>query len=131
MPKKQISLPSHPVDRHVGRLIRQLRGELGLSLGELEKKADLAPGAVAALEKGSLSAGPVDLVSLSRALKVGPADFFAGLAGAGTAGKNKIASVATSEVEAFLQAYFGLSDPQMRKNLFDMVKAMARAESGR
>ncbi len=93
----------------------------------------MTPGAVAALEKGSLSAGPVDLVYLARALKVGPADFFAGLAGAKEedAGNKLTASIAPSEVEAFLDAYLGLSDPRMRKNLFDMVKAMARAENKR
>ncbi len=133
MPEKQTSITPQPVDCHVGRRISQLRSERGLSPRELEKKADMAPGAVAALEKGSLSAGPLDLVYLARALKVGPADFFAGLAGAKAAdGKNKKpASIAPSEVEAFLDAYFGLSDPQMRKNLFNMVKAMARAESDR
>ncbi len=135
MSKKQTSLSSRPVDRpidrHVGRLIRRLRGERGLSPLELEKKAGLVPGVVAALEKGSLSAGPADLVCLARALKVGPADFFKGLAGAGTADSGKQASVAAGEAEAFLRAYLDISDPEIRKKSFDMVKALARAESGR
>ncbi len=108
-----------------------MRNERGLSLRQLEKKADLVTGTVAALEKGRLSAGPMDLVSLSLALRADPADFFKGLAGAGTADTNKTVPVATSEVEAFLRVYFRLSDPQIRKNLFDMVKAMARTQSDR
>ncbi len=135
MLEKQTSLPSRPadrpVDRHVGRRISRLRDERGLSPPELEKNAGLAPGAVAALEKGSLSAGPADLVCLARALKVEPADFFEGLAGAGTADGGKPASVEASEAEAFLRVYLGISDQQTRKSLFDMVRAMARAESGR
>ena len=139
MSKKQTSLPSrhvdrrvdHRVDRHVGRLIRRLRGERGLSAPELERKAGLVPGAVTAMEKGGMSAKPADLVYLARVLKVGPADFFKGLAGAGKTDSGKAACVMASEAEAFLRAYLGISDPEIRKRSFDMVKALARAEGGR
>ena len=76
----------HPVDRHVGRLIRLRRRALGMSQGALAAAVGLSFQQVQKYERGRNRVSASTLHALAAALGVGVADFFEGLpAGAGGA----------------------------------------------
>jgi transcriptional regulator with XRE-family HTH domain len=67
------------VDQHIGTQISSKRIELGLSRDQLAARTGIPPQELAAMEAGFLRAAPQALVSLSLALDVGIAHFFAGM----------------------------------------------------
>jgi hypothetical protein len=69
-------LAPNPIDRHIGKRLRQRRSELGLSLTRLAVDLALTPDALALIEEGATR---LDAVTLERAIKrlgIRPADFF-------------------------------------------------------
>jgi hypothetical protein len=66
----------NPIDRHIGKRLRQRRSELGLSLTRLAADLALTTDALALIEEGATR---LDAVTLERAIKrlgIPPADFF-------------------------------------------------------
>lgn len=67
---------ANPIDRHIGKRLRQRRSELGLSLARMASDLALTPDALALIEEGATR---LDAVTLERAIKrlgIPPADFF-------------------------------------------------------
>ena len=65
-----------PLIKAVGKRIRQLRTERGMSLREFGKQADVHPFHVMAIELGQLAATTDTIRSIARALDVAPLDLF-------------------------------------------------------
>ena len=59
-------LAPNPIDRHIGKRLRQRRSELGLSLTRLASDLALTPDALALIEEGATR---LDAVTLERAIK--------------------------------------------------------------
>lgn len=69
-------LAPNPIDRHIGKRLRQRRSELGLSLARMASDLALTPDALALIEQGAIR---LDAVTLERAIKrlgILHADFF-------------------------------------------------------
>lgn len=66
----------NPIDRHIGRRVRQRRSELGLSLACLAGELSLTPHALARIEHGSARLGPLTLKRLAERLGVSEVYFF-------------------------------------------------------
>jgi len=69
----------HPVDRHVGRLIRLRRRALGMSQTALAAALGISFQQVQKYERGRNRVSASTLHALAAALEVGVADFFEGL----------------------------------------------------
>jgi len=69
-------LAPNPIDRHIGKRLRQRRSELGLSIARMASDLALTPDALALIEEGATR---LDAMTLERAIKclgISPADFF-------------------------------------------------------
>lgn len=133
----------HPVDTHVGARVKSRRLMLGLSQEELAKSIGLTFQQIQKYERGSNRISVSRLADISRALRV-PMDYFLdGIAAARAAtGKPALKGVsdnkqATLEPEMLtrrdvlelVRAYQQISTPQLKKQLLEMAKAMAKAEA--
>jgi DNA-binding XRE family transcriptional regulator len=67
---------SNLIDRHVGRRVRQLRSELGLSLACVAEELSLTPHALTLIERGAARLCPLALKRLAERLGVNEAYFF-------------------------------------------------------
>ena len=65
------------VPRAIGRRVRALRTELGISQEELAARASLHRNYVGSVERGERDIGIVALTRLATALRISLADFFA------------------------------------------------------
>ncbi len=127
----------NPIDIHVGSRVRLRRTLLGLSQEKLGGAIGLTFQQVQKYERGANRIGASRLFDLSRVLDV-PVSFFfddmpAEIAehGNGTHG-NKLAegacdadSMAKRETLELVRAYYAISEPTIRKRLFDLAKALA------
>jgi ribosome-binding protein aMBF1 (putative translation factor) len=76
-PKAVVEAPrSNPIDRHIGRRVRQRRSEHGLSLSCLAEELLLTPHALALIERGVTRLSPLVLQRLAERLGVSEAYFF-------------------------------------------------------
>jgi len=135
----------HPVDIHVGAKVKSRRLMLGLSQEELAKAIGLTFQQVQKYERGSNRISVSRLTDISRALKV-PVDFFlegcanALMGGAGATRKPAMKGVSDTpqamlepdpmtkrDVLELVRAYEQISTPQLKKQLLEMAKAMAKA----
>lgn len=135
----------HPVDIHVGAKVKSRRLMLGLSQEELAKAIGLTFQQVQKYERGSNRISVSRLTDISRALKV-PVDFFlegcasALMGGTGAARKPAMKGVSDTpqamlepdpmtkrDVLELVRAYEQISTPQLKKQLLEMAKAMAKA----
>ncbi|HCS22517.1 MAG TPA: helix-turn-helix domain-containing protein [Alphaproteobacteria bacterium] len=135
----------HPVDIHVGTKVKSRRLMLGLSQEELAKSIGLTFQQVQKYERGSNRISVSRLTDISRALKV-PVDYFlegcANVLMNGTGGARKPAMKGVSDtpqatlepdpmtkrdVLELIRAYEQISTPQLKKQLLEMAKAMAKA----
>jgi transcriptional regulator with XRE-family HTH domain len=67
------------VDKHVGRRLRLIRTELGVSLDELSRRSKISATHLAKYEDGERRMSPLVLAEMSNALAVGVDEFFYGL----------------------------------------------------
>jgi len=135
----------HPVDIHVGAKVKSRRLMLGLSQEELAKAIGLTFQQVQKYERGSNRISVSRLTDISRALKV-PVDFFlegcanALMGSAGATRKPAMKGVSDTpqamlepdpmtkrDVLELVRAYEQISTPQLKKQLLEMAKAMAKA----
>lgn len=131
----------HPVDVYVGSRVRLCRTLKGLSQQKLANALGLTFQQVQKYERGANRIGASRLYELSEILDVPPSFFFDG---APTTGKGSGEPVGLAEPEPapfdserlfrreileFVRAYDKISDPNVRKRLFELVKAIGSQDS--
>lgn len=136
----------NPVDMHVGARLRLRRTLLGLSQEKLGEAIGLTFQQVQKYERGANRIGASRLFDIARVLDV-PIGYFFDEMTDDTASKSPSHLVgkedelepepyekdpmARRETLELVRAYYKISDPQLRRRLFDMAKALARAEDDR
>ena len=132
----------NPIDVHVGARVRLRRTLLGMSQEKLGEAIGLTFQQVQKYERGANRIGSSRLFDLSRVLDV-PIEYFFGDMPAAVAacspgqggGMSEEASnyeldpMAKRETLELVRAYYKISDPQVRKRLFEMTKALGAAAS--
>ena len=127
----------HPVDVHVGRRVRMRRILLGMSQTALGEAIGLTFQQIQKYERGTNRIGSSRLVDLCRVLDM-PISFFfedmpAAVASSSPAHGGAIAEglspykldpMAKRETLEMVPAYYKISDPRVRKRLFELVKAL-------
>lgn len=134
----------NPVDVHVGSRVRLRRTLLGLSQEKLAGAVGLTFQQIQKYERGANRIGASRLFQLSRVLDV-PVSFFFDdmppeLTGRGAAAQPGLAepgqaryepdTLAKRETLELVRAYYRISDPQVRKKVFDLVKGLGAADTG-
>ncbi len=131
-----------PIDVHVGSRIRLRRTLSGMSQERLGDQLGLTFQQVQKYERGVNRVGASRLFDLSRVLDV-PISFFFddmpdGVAGAASPGRRVPATDATDgfaddtmtrrETLELVRAYYRISDPNQRKKVADLIKAMGPSD---
>ncbi len=129
-----------PVDVHVGARVRQRRTLLGMTQSKLGDAIGLTFQQVQKYERGTNRIGSSRLFDLSRVLDVPIGFFFEDMPPAvatSSAGRRPrkaqeapsydLDPIAKRETLELVRAYYKISDPQVRKRLFEMVKAIGAA----
>jgi transcriptional regulator with XRE-family HTH domain len=130
----------NPIDVHVGSRIRLRRTLLGLSQEKLAEAIGLTFQQVQKYERGANRVGSSRLFDLSRVLDVPIAYFFddmpttvqdkspsrlMGLATPPTV-EYEPDPMAKRETLELVRAYYRISEPAVRKRLFELIKSIAR-----
>jgi transcriptional regulator with XRE-family HTH domain len=132
----------NPIDVHVGARVRLRRTLLGMSQEKLGEAIGLTFQQVQKYERGANRIGSSRLFDLSRVLDV-PIEYFFGdmpaavaacspAQGGGMseeAANYELDPMAKRETLELVRAYYKISDPQIRKRLFEMTKALGAAAS--
>jgi len=131
----------NPIDVHVGARVRLRRTLLGMSQEKLGEALGLTFQQVQKYERGANRVGASRLFDLSRVLDV-PVSFFfddmddqlKGQSPALIAGLGELAEppahfehdpLAKRETLELVRAYYRISDPQVRKRVYELAKALA------
>ncbi len=138
------SRPS-PIDVHVGSRIRLRRTLLGMSQERLGESLGLTFQQVQKYERGVNRVGASRLFDLSRVLDVPISFFFDDMpdslaANFGGVPNRRAGSVETQdpfgddtlsrrETLELVRAYYRITDPSIRKRVFDLIKSMGPAEA--
>jgi len=132
-----------PIDVHVGSRVRLRRTLLGMSQERLGDAIGLTFQQVQKYERGVNRIGASRLFDLSRVLDVPISFFFDDLptsAGGSQGFANRVAGFAEGqegfgddtlhrrETLELVRAYYRISDPSVRKRVFDLIKAMTPAD---
>jgi transcriptional regulator with XRE-family HTH domain len=142
-PQSLMAGTPNPVDVHVGRRVRLRRTLLGLSQERLGELLSLTFQQIQKYERGVNRIGSSRLYELGRVLDV-PVSFFfddmpeearpvasgmaPGLAEEGAAFVPELPeepAVERRETLELVRAYYRITDPALRKRLFDLTKALA------
>lgn len=129
----------NPVDVHVGKRVRLRRTLLGMSQEKLARAIGLTFQQVQKYERGANRVGASRLFQLSRVLDV-PVSFFfddmpAETAGGGAGLSEPAAAsfepdpLAKRETLELVRAYYRITDRQVRRKLFELVKTLGAAPS--
>ncbi len=115
--------------RHLGGRLARRRGELGMTASDLDGAISAPPGSVSRLEAGAKRMDAAQLYALSQALDVPVMYFFeylpvSLLSNPGDAPKPET----VDEAERFIEAYFKIDDPKVRRDILGLLKAAAVAE---
>src|SRR5690606_913248 len=131
----------NPVDVHVGQRVRQRRTLMGLSQEKLGEALGLTFQQVQKYERGANRIGASRLFDLANILDTDVNYFFedmqpdvAAAAPSKQVGRPKGAEevapepdpMAKRETLELVRAYYRISNPQIRKRLFEMAKALAQ-----
>ncbi len=136
----------NPIDVHVGSRIRLRRTLLGMSQEKLGEAIGLTFQQVQKYERGANRVGASRLYDLSRVLDVSIGYFFAEMPDTVAAQSPvQIRDMGVTDEEMYthepdpmakretlelVRAYYKISDPQVRKRLFEMTKALGAASEG-
>ncbi|MEQ9174681.1 MAG: helix-turn-helix transcriptional regulator [Alphaproteobacteria bacterium] len=125
------------VDAHVGQRLRQRRTLMGLTQERLAEALGLTFQQVQKYERGANRVGASRLFDLSRVLCVEVGYFFEGLGDGGAATAGGLAEerapslapdpMARRETLELVRAYYRITDPALRRQVFDLAKALARS----
>ena len=133
----------HPVDVHVGARVRIRRTLLGMSQEKLGEAIGLTFQQVQKYERGTNRVSSSRLFDLSRVLDV-PVEFFFDEMPAAVAASSllqggrkvkeppsyELDPMAKRETLELVRAYYKITNPQVRKRLFEMTKVLGAAASG-
>jgi transcriptional regulator with XRE-family HTH domain len=143
---RQKSDKPNPIDVHVGTRVRLRRTLLGMSQEKLGEAIGLTFQQVQKYERGANRVGASRLYDLSRVLDVPVSYFFeempATVASAAEARLGGMVEEPPSpayeadpmmrrETLELVRAYYRIADPQVRRRLFDLTKAIANATERR
>lgn len=133
----------NPVDVHVGSRVRLRRTLLGMSQEKLGEAIGLTFQQVQKYERGANRIGASRLFDLSQVLDVPVSFFFDDLkpdALPAADGADRVPEHGPTQGEPdplmrretleLVRAYYRIPDPQVRRRLFDLTKAIANACSG-
>ena len=134
-----------PIDVHVGTRIRLRRTLLGMSQERLGEALGLTFQQVQKYERGVNRVGASRLFDLSRVLDVPISFFFDDMPenlAASFGGQSSRRSAGLPDAEAFpddtlnrretlelVRAYYRITDPNVRKRMFDLIKSMGPVEA--
>ena len=129
-----------PVDIHVGARVRLRRTLLGMSQEKLGKALGLTFQQVQKYERGANRIGSSRLFQLSKILDVPVSFFFDEMTtdttqkSDGMAEGNKqvfeVDKLSRRETLELVRAYYKITDPSVRKKIFEMVKAVGSSAIG-
>ena len=126
MPRRTVAeYGPHPVDVHVGGLVRQRRTLLGMSQEKLGDALGLTFQQVQKNERGVNRIGSSRLYQLSLIFGVPVSEFFEGLEKKASRRSSKDVMVKRETLE-LVRAYYRIRDPKVRDALWRMTKAMAK-----
>jgi len=134
---------ANPIDIHVGNRVRLRRTLLGLSQERLGDEVGLTFQQIQKYERGANRVGASRLYQFSRILDVPVSYFFEDMPdeirthegqmdwGLSDTRQDELAPdpMARRETLELVRAYYKISDPKVRMRLFDLTKALAKAES--
>ena len=130
----------NPVDVHVGGRVRLRRTLLGMSQERLGDALGLTFQQVQKYERGANRIGASRLFHLSRILDVPVSYFFDDIVVETSAGKvggmgmseegsdYEPDPLAKRETLELVLAYYKITDPKVRRKVFDLIKSMAKQE---
>ena len=133
----------NPIDVHVGQRIRQRRTLLGMSQEKLAEAIGLTFQQVQKYERGSNRVSSSRLFDLTHVLDV-PMSYFFDEMEAGVADKSpsRLMGVSASKMQKaaaepdplakretleLVRAYYKIAEPRVRKRVFELTKAVAKA----
>lgn len=132
----------NPVDIHVGSRVRLRRTLLGLSQEKLGEAVGLTFQQIQKYERGANRIGASRLFEFSRILDVPVSFFFDDMAERARGGQGLVAMgladqpppslepdpLTRRETLELVRAYYRISDPQVRKRLFELAKSLGSSE---
>ncbi len=132
---RYVSEHPHPVDVHVGSRVRLRRTLLGMSQEKLGQALSLTFQQIQKYERGANRIGSSRIYQLSRILDVPVSFFFDDMSaevsgrpmGLGEAEQSSYErdQLARRETLELVRAYYRIEDADVRKRLFELVKAVA------
>ena len=136
-----MALHPNPIDIHVGKRVRLRRTLLGMSQEKLGKAINLTFQQVQKYERGTNRIGSSRLYQLSQVLDIPVSYFFDGLPSEFSGLKApgladvKITSfegdpLVKRETLELVRAYYRITNPSVRKRVFELVKAVAKPATG-
>jgi transcriptional regulator with XRE-family HTH domain len=135
----------NPIDVHVGARVRLRRTLLGMSQEKLGEAIGLTFQQVQKYERGANRVGASRLFDLSRVLDVPVSFFFDDMSDdtslqsprmmvAGLVDEQAVSldvdPMTKRETLELVRAYYRITDPQVRKRVFELAKALANASDG-
>ena len=133
----------NPIDVHVGQRIRQRRALLGLSQGKVVEALGLTFQQVQKYEWGTNRVSSSRLFELARILNVRIPHFFDGMeADVADKSPSRLMGVTESKMRTYatepdplakretldlVRAYYQIADLRVRKRVYDLTKAVAKA----
>ncbi len=137
--RRQKSDKPNPVDVHVGSRVRLRRTLLGMSQEKLGDALGLTFQQVQKYERGANRVGASRLYDLSRVLDVPVAYFFEEFGeasatqladGEGPSDPYQANPMMKRETLELVRAYLRIADPQIKRRVFELTKALASAYPG-
>ena len=130
----------NPIDIHVGSRLRLRRALIGMSQEKLGNALEITFQQVQKYERGTNRISSSRLFQISRILDVSVSFFFDDMdteiikQTEGIAEINKqvlqVDKLSRRETLEFVRAYYKITDPMVRKKIFEMVKAIGNSEIG-
>ena len=125
-------MAGHPVDKHVGNRLRQLRALRGITQTALADETGVTFQQVQKYEKGANRISASRLWEISRVLDVPIASFFEGIFTARSRRDKKVIaaegdSINTREIVRLVDVYCRIRDARLRTAISGMAKAIARS----
>jgi transcriptional regulator with XRE-family HTH domain len=117
-PVKRAARHMHPMDIHVGLLIRQRRRLLDMSQHSLGAAVGLSFQMIQRYEDGSNSVPASCLFEFARVLDVPPSFIFEG---------PRRRALYTRENMELIRAYFAIHDPMVRESIAETIRAISTA----